>query len=171
MKWRPVIGFENLYEVSNTGLLLRVASRNAAGLKRNPSIRNASKRDDGYWVVVLCDGEKRHTRYLHRLVAEAWVSNPENKPQVNHRDCDKSNNNANNLEWCTTKENQRHASANGLCNPLRGQDSPHAILSEAQARDIKYGHFGKTQKEIAEQYGISRSTVWAIRAGRNWSHI
>jgi hypothetical protein len=67
----------------------------------------------GYKQVFLMRNGKRHVRLLHRLVAEAFIPNPEGKPEVNHIDLDKGNNRVENLEWCTRSENLNHARANG----------------------------------------------------------
>lgn len=69
---------------------------------------------DGYLRVVLCENGKPHTKKVHRLVAETFIPNPCNKPEVNHIDGNKQNNRVTNLEWCTHQENVRHAFATGL---------------------------------------------------------
>lgn len=70
------------------------------------------KQSNGYLTVSLSG----KIVGVHRLVADAFIPNPENKPQVNHKNADKTDNNADNLEWCTASENSRHAVAMGLCN-------------------------------------------------------
>lgn len=95
-EWKAVSGYEGLYEVSNLG---RVRS-----IKRR-KILSLSILKDGYCQVGLCKLGERRYFLIHRLVAEAFVPNPASKPQVNHKDEDKSNNAASNLEWMTPKEN------------------------------------------------------------------
>ena len=70
---------------------------------------------DGYPKISLMAGGKKLYRKVHRLVAQAFIPNPENKPCVNHKDGDKANNHVSNLEWCTFKENTQHAWDNGMC--------------------------------------------------------
>ena len=72
---------------------------------------------DGYHDVGLSDNNRRSWRRIHRLVSAAYIPNPDNKPQVNHKDGDKTNNHVSNLEWCTDAENKRHAWDNGLYTP------------------------------------------------------
>ena len=106
--WRDIEGYEGCYQVSNIG---RVKSfkRWAEGRILKP------QRDvDSYFYVGLKGSERRNFKKVHRLVASAFISNPESKPQVNHKDGNKTNNIVNNLEWCTNSENQIHAYNNGL---------------------------------------------------------
>ena len=70
----------------------------------------------GYKQVFVTEKNKRYMRYVHRLVAECYVPNPYNAPEINHKDGNKGNNIADNLEWCTSSENKRHAQRLGLRN-------------------------------------------------------
>lgn len=98
--FREIDGFPD-YEVSNLG---RVCSFKG----KYPKILKLGKDREGYLYVILYTGRKRVKKKVHRLVAEAFVPNPENKPQVNHIDEDKKNNVAENLEWVTCRENVNH---------------------------------------------------------------
>lgn len=102
--WKPVAGFEGLYEVAPCG-----AIRNARTLRW----LSPSEKDDGYMSVKLFQDGVGRNRTVHRIVAEAFLPNPENKPQVNHKDLNKKNNDVSNLEWVTQSENQSHAIRNG----------------------------------------------------------
>ena len=107
--WRTIDGFPK-YQVSNLG---RVKSQDYNGTKKE-RILKAVKTKKGYLTVGLYSDKKYHSQQIHRLVALAFVDNPDNEPQVNHIDGNKENNNANNLEWCNNKYNQIHAIKNGL---------------------------------------------------------
>ena len=100
-EWRPIVGFEGLYEVSNTGQV-----RNCRGKLLRPGLNH-----NGYLKCVLCKKGKTKTIYIHRLVAQAFLSNPDNLPQVNHKDEDKTNNSVDNLEWCGAKYNVNYGCA------------------------------------------------------------
>lgn len=73
---------------------------------------------NGYKQVFVCVKNKRYMRYVHRIVAECYLPNTNNLPEVNHKDGDKANNNADNLEWCTRSDNARHAYRTGLIPPM-----------------------------------------------------
>lgn len=94
--WKDIKGYEGLYRVSNLG---RVQN------KKTLHILKGSINSNGYRGVILCKNGKIKGYLVHRLVAIAFIENPENKPCVNHLDCDVINNNSKNLEWCTQKEN------------------------------------------------------------------
>lgn len=111
--FREIDGFPD-YEVSNIG---RVCSFKG----EYPKILKPGKDQDGYLQVILYTGGKRVTKKVHRLVAEAFVPNLENKPQVNHIDEDKMNNVADNLEWVTPVENCNHGTRNKRMAEARGK--------------------------------------------------
>lgn len=100
--WKPVVGYEGLYEVSNKG---RVKSLHYYGGNRQ-IVMSQSKRPDGYMHIGLSKNGKCKHFVVHRLVAMAFIENPDNLEMVNHKDENKENNNADNLEWCTRSYNQ-----------------------------------------------------------------
>lgn len=102
--WKPVVGYEGLYEVSQNGDVRNVKTQKVL-IPRNST---------SYSMVALYDNGKRKDLKIHRLVAQAFLPNPKNKPQVNHKNGDKLNNHVQNLEWCTNSENQKHAYKTGL---------------------------------------------------------
>ena len=119
--WKPVVGFENMFEVSDDGRV-RSLDRTVyykqfqkykfiAGKEKKLSLSN------GYYVVNLNADGKRNVRPVHRLVAQAFIDNPLNLPCVNHIDGDKTNNNVSNLEWVTYGENNVHALVHNLRQP------------------------------------------------------
>ena len=100
-----VKGFEGLYEVDELGNVYSIV-HNAHRRKR---VLKPYTNERGYLKVNLYDSDgKCKKKYVHRLVAEAFIDNPHNKPNVNHIDADVKNNNVNNLEWCTQSENIKH---------------------------------------------------------------
>ena len=99
--WKPILNYEGLYEVSNWG---RVKSLKF-GKER---ILKPGTNKYGYLIVILCKNGKVKSFSVHRLVAEAFLPNPHNYPCVNHKDECKTNNNVNNLEWCTYTYNNNY---------------------------------------------------------------
>lgn len=112
--WKDIVGYEGIYEVSNYGRVKRLETlvKNKHGYRVvKEKILNTPSYI--YQTVFLSNGKvKQH--YVHRLVATAFIPNPLNKEQVNHKDGNKLNNNLSNLEWVTKSENQIHAIENGL---------------------------------------------------------
>lgn len=100
MNRKPIVGFEGLYEIDTAGNVYSVRTKKTLKPWENGI---------GYLKVNLYRDGKQHKRYIHRLVAIAFIPNPENKPNINHRDCNLSNNRAENLEWCTQSENILYA--------------------------------------------------------------
>jgi hypothetical protein len=103
-EWLNVKGFEGLYMVSSLGRVKSIR------YERNKLLSSCID-NLGYMIVGLCDSGIQRTSRVHRLVALAFIPNPENKPMVNHIDEVKSNNNVGNLEWATAKENMNHGTA------------------------------------------------------------
>lgn len=110
-KWKPIKDFEE-YEVSNYGRVRRCNFyKNYWGKKKEfvrEHILTPSKHNDGYLHIMLHKGHKYVGKLVHRLVAEAFIPNPHHLPQVNHKDEEKTNNNIDNLEWCTSKYNNNY---------------------------------------------------------------
>lgn len=109
--WKFIEGYENKYLISDKGRVKSLIDNK--GNKRE-LIRIPRKAKNGYLYLNLWKGGKSKTKKIHRLVAEHFIDNPDNKLQVNHKDGNKLNNNVSNLEWCTAQENTMHAINMGL---------------------------------------------------------
>lgn len=109
--WKPIIGFKNIYEISNLGNIKRLHTKKKKGTgnyERNEHLLKLRKNNKGYLMADLYKNNKRHQLLVHRLVAQAFCNNPNKYNIVNHKDENPLNNNAENLEWCTQKYNMNY---------------------------------------------------------------
>lgn len=161
------------YEVSSLGGVRCLNRRNSAGHKLKDKVFSLNPNCGYYHRLALTCGRF----YVHQLVAQAFLPNLENKPQVNHINGIKSDNRVENLEWATASENAQHAQDTGLQKANgwqlnRGIKHPKAILTEAQVSQIRrLGIEGLTCMQIAAQMGTTRNAVYAIVTGRTWKHV
>lgn len=143
--WKPVVGFEKTYEVSNFGNIRNI---------HNPAIiRKQSKDRNGYMFIRLFVTKQNvKNRFIHRIVAEAFIPNPKCKTQVNHKDGNKSNNNVENLEWVTPSENVKHSFAVlGKKSPLKGK------MGKENKNSIPVFQYALDGNFIKEWCGISEA--------------
>lgn len=119
--WRPIEGYEGVYEVSDRG-----------NVRKNGELRSVTPWNL-YCVVKLNRGGSYKTVYVHRLVAKAFIPNPHGKQFVNHKDGNKLNNHADNLEWCTRQENEIHAWKNGMKEKIRMTSKANAAIARSYA--------------------------------------
>ena len=110
--WKDVKGFEGLYKVSNKGNVYSVERDGTNGRKHGGRTLKLRHDKNGYIKVALCKNGMMKHKTSHRLVAEAFIPNPENLPQINHKDEVKDNNNVENLEWCDTRYNSNYGTRN-----------------------------------------------------------
>ena len=109
--WKDILEYEGLYQVSNLGRIKSLANKSN---HKKEIIMRQHLNHKGYCVLSLCKNYKRQSKSVHRIVAQAFIPNSNNLPQVNHIDGNKTNNNVNNLEWCNNSYNQLHANKLGL---------------------------------------------------------
>ena len=110
-EWKPIEGYED-YMVSNMGRIRSIAKNRRFKSER---ILKPARYSNGYLFVILCRNKDDHKSHMiHRLVAKAFLENPDNKQEVNHINGNKQDNRADNLEWCTASENKIHAYRTGL---------------------------------------------------------
>lgn len=132
-----------------------------------------NKMDNGYESVSISylDNRPRKLFYVHRLIAEMFIPNPENKRFVNHKNSNRMDNRADNLEWCTHFENMQHAHAVGAFRKKTGQHH-HAIFTDETIRHVcKLLSEGRRDKDIENLTGVTRHSVSDIRKRKVWYHI
>jgi hypothetical protein len=161
---KPIKDFEG-YFVDKDGNIYSLKSKfnTPKKLKLNKMKPQADKH--GYLRIILSD-KKKYFRFVHRLVAMAYIPNPENKPQVNHINGIKNDNRVINLEWVTAKENTHHAIDKNLVNN-QGERNSGCKITYSQAKEIRLDN--RTQILIANDYGISRTQVSRIKSFKKWN--
>lgn len=127
----------------------------------------------GYMEIEISINKKSYYKGIHRLVAETFIPNPENKSEVNHIDANKQNNTIANLEWCTHAENMKHAAVNNLIrNVGKGENNPSNKYSESVIHEIcKMLENGCGNKYIAETLNVNKNLVKHIKDGDTWLYI
>ena len=110
--WKDVVGYEGQYQVSDIGNVRSVARKDSIGRKCGGVTLRPSHDKYGYLRVTLCKNSKLNTKLVHRLVAQAFVPNPNGYSEINHRDENKVNNELSNLEWCDAKHNVNYGTRN-----------------------------------------------------------
>ena len=115
-----------------------------------------------YLIICLRIEKKQKNIPVHRLVAQLFIPNPNNLPEVNHLDGIKHNNAVANLEWCDKSRNIKHAYQTGLMDPK---------LTPEQVYEIKYVHTQLGQRTLAKMYLVGRQAIQNIRSGKTWTHI
>lgn len=176
-EWRPVVGYEGLYEVSNLGQVRSVQRRVSwQGTLTTVRARVFKPCDNanGHKYVTLCNGGRRTRRnhLIHRMVLEAFVGPCPPGMECRHfPDRDPSNNRLENLRWGTRRQNMRDKFIHGT--HLHGERSPNAKINDSQAKAIiQLLRTGKLmQKEIAARFGINPGIVQAIASGKTWRRI
>ena len=128
---------------------------------------------DGYVAVTLWDDsvrgtKKRKTFLVHRLVAENFIPNTENKPTVNHKDGNKLNNCVDNLEWATSHEQNVHAFANGLNYARKGEAANRAEITWDDVHFIRNNYPDITVSELSKRVGITPIAIYKILYNENW---
>lgn len=161
--WRPVIGFEGIYDVSSWGRVRRIKPQHGTQAGRILKGHNLH----GYYHVYLSHNNKVSRRLIHRLVMQSFVG--PSTLEVNHKDCNKLNNRLANLEYTTRQENAAHAKHNNCY--ARGERVTMSTLTRRQVRQIRRLRGRLTYKEIAARFGVTYSGIQGILCGRTWAWL
>lgn len=152
-EWREIPGYEGCYEVSNFGrvrsLDKTVGAKNGSVARKHGKVRKLSVIRKGYLCVRLCDGNKPRNYQVHRLVADAFIPNPDNLPCINHKDNNPQNNYVENLEWCTYEYNNHYGDRIAKMSASR-------MENEEGKPVLQYTKDGTLIKRYANCYSVSR---------------
>ena len=172
--WKSVVGYEGLYEVSDQGRIkafAKTVNRGKCHRSWKEHFLKYGVDGNGYFRTNLARNGTNKTVKVHRIVAEAFLPNPENLPQVNHKDGNKQNNRVDNLEWCTQSENQKHACAMGLKRNDGEFNNGHKLTLE-QVEFVRT-HYVPRHREfstvaLGKRFGVHRKTIERIVNDRSW---
>jgi hypothetical protein len=168
-EWRPVVGFERVYSVSNLG---RIRREGGGGGSRAGRILVQSRHNAGYLSVSLWQRNKGTGALVHRLVAVAFIGPVPDGQEVNHKDGDKHNNRLENLEYVTRRDNILHACANGMMR-VQGADNPMATISEEMVRAVReaYAAGDVGYKRLAKRFGLPWANIRNIVKRKTWKSV
>lgn len=159
--WKPVVGYEGRYEVSDMG---KVKSLKQGKILKGEVVHN------GYLRVGLCKNNKSKWHRVHRLVLLSFVGECPEDCEGCHLDGNRKNNHIDNLKWVTRKENQSHRESHGTT--CRGENN---VMSKLQAEDISIirgaSKYGIEQKTLAGFFGVSQSAISLVMRRKSWKHI
>tara|TARA_R110000851_G_scaffold282271_1_gene435772 strand:+ start:682 stop:1221 length:540 start_codon:yes stop_codon:yes gene_type:complete len=175
--WKPVLSHKGLYEVSNKGRVKSLGrstvNKNGRKVTKLEKILSGGVNVRGYHQVYLYDicGD-RSLVTTHRLVAIYFIDNPSDFPIINHKDGNKINNFADNLEWCTPSHNTKHAYDNGLINIKRGTEHHSSKLDIFAILTIKTMLKSKVKgRTLAKHYNTSEAFVSKIKNGKSYEYV
>jgi hypothetical protein len=180
--WKPIIGvkgdlYDGYYEISNLGRvkMLPRLLRHSKGMRVSKEKIVAGSNSHGYKVVSFKKDGIKKMQNVHVLVAKAFVDNPnpEKFKIVNHLNSDRSDNRAENLEWCDHSRNAKHAIEAGKLKILKGTERKNAILDEKKVLAIKllYKSGNFSLWDLSLMFDIGKTTVQKIIKGTKWAHV
>jgi hypothetical protein len=177
--WKDVKGYEGHYQVSSLGRVKSLARvvecRKDVFVNKKKKFLKSTKNTKGYLNLKLCikkDGVcSEKTIIVHRLVANEFLENPLNKPQVNHKNGIKDDNRLENLEWATGSENVIHSLKNNLKIPQKGSEHGNSKLTEEKVLEIREIGRSKTLKELGKIYNVDMSLISLVLLNKIWKHV
>lgn len=170
-EWRDIEGYEGMYQVSNLGNVRGLNRVDSTGRKRKERILKPKVTSSGYHQAGLCKNSKVTNHLIHRLVAVAFIDNPDNKKTVNHKDGCKSNNKLMNLEWLTASENNKHAFSVGLKSAKGSKNSQSKFTEEDIPVIFRLYRQGLSQKKIADKFNVQQQSISKILNRQRFAHV
>ncbi len=152
--WKDILGYEKMYQISNLGRIKSLKRRTINYKCESDKILTNKISKSGYNYIYLSKDNNVKGYRIHRLVAQAFIPNPENKPQVNHINGIKTDNRVENLEWCTAKENTIHAEINKLrkrtYKKINQYDKNYNFIKQWNSLKEAAKHYNKSKSSICE---------------------
>lgn len=164
--WKEVEGYEGLYEVSNLGRVRSLVD-NHGSVRKEPKVLKGEKKRDGYLFVILYKDGKRKTFSVHRLVANAFIPNPQNLREVNHKDEDKTNNRVQNLEWCSHEYNNNYGTRNQrVAEKRRGVYNTRTSKAVISTDEFGNEEYFPSLMEAERRYGFKNGHICDCLKGK-----
>ena len=175
MIWKDIKGYEGMYQVSDQGDIKSLRKWSGTCYRKERILSKNRLTKDGYHRVSLAKDGKYKDFSVHRLVAQAFIPNPENKLTVNHKNGDKLDNRVENLEWATREENMQHAYDNGLKKSIKGSSNSNSKLSDDDVRYIRK-HYKRRDKTfgtvgLAKKFGTTPRVIGLVVRGLTYKNI
>lgn len=172
--WKDIEGYDGFYQVSNEGRI-KSTGGTCGTCERKEKIRTPSITKDGYVKVRLLRSGKDKTERVHRLVAAAFVPNPDGKDTVNHIDGNKTNNRSENLEWVDRSEQMLHAYKIGLKRSRTGVNNSNAKLTDKQVEEIRSLYVPQSTEfgtvALGKKYGVTNRVIGLIVKGLAYKNV
>lgn len=174
--WKDIEGYEGIYQISTLGRVKRLEStllyKGKYPRKWREKLLSQNTTNAGYKKCHISKDGKTKTPNIHRLVASAFIDNSLGLPCVNHLDGNKENNSADNLEWCSYKENTKHAIESGLMG-VDGFENPSAKLDRNEVNRIKrlYRTGKFSQRKLSIVFGVSQNTIKNVVKGNTYKNV
>ena len=173
-EWKDIEGYNGFYQVSNFGQVKSTGGQ-CGTVKRKEKLRSLSFTHDGYLKVRLIYRGKDQTVRVHRLVAETFIPNPDNKATVNHIDGNKQNNSVVNLEWVNRNEQMLHAYNSGLKTSIIGSFNTNSKLTDEQVREIRKSYVPYSRNfgtvALAKKYGVTNRVVGLVVRNKAYKNV
>lgn len=172
--WKDIQGFEGVYKISNRGNVKKKERRSIYN-KRTFPLRK-TQTPQGYLTVSLNspDQNKKVTKLVHRLVAQHFIPNPDDLPEVNHIDSNKKNNRVENLEWCTNEQNLKHYQETRLYNrntSLNRKRKPNKLsVNEVELIRERYRNGETNKTQLGKDFKVHRTTITKIINKTIWNY-
>ena len=175
-KWKDIKSFEGIYQVSNFGRVKSLPRKQWNGRiywTSKEKILKQTKDKRGYLLIGLHNNNKLITAKVHRLVGIHFIPNPQNKPEINHKNGIKIQNDVENLEWATSSENNKHAYDTKLRKSSKGEKNTLSKLTNKSVLEIreKYIPWKYTQAMLAKEYNVDASIISLIIRRKRWNDI
>lgn len=167
-EWRPIPGFEGLYEISDRGRIKRLAGTRGCPRGR---ILKPGRANNGYRSITLYDNHRTQLVSIHRLVMRVFVGECPREQQVNHKNGVRDDNRLENLEYMTPQQNQRHAFDVLGKTVAHGENHGHAKLTEQEIREIRSLIGTMSYRKIGERFGVGPQAIHKISSGIAWKHV